>query len=354
MSVSVLRRIHPFHGITFLACKQFGLPIGTTTSVQMDQLTRSFLQTYHRLDPDSEWFYQPYKSSDSSKRWVISDYASSGLQAINTQTFRDAFIHPTRSREWGWSENYLDVLALLLAQRKKIPLFDLAVWVYRDKEWVNGISIKTVQSTFVNEFRISAEEQSRLFDTVSDNAVIEAESFQISKLTSVELRTLLGAAPDAEPDQGGTLAYLRTSNLGPATNLELEPARRLNLITGDNGLGKTFLLECAWWALTGTWPDHPAYPVQRDESVETQITFAIQGENSIEERRTIKFDWRKLLWPQPKHRPTIPGLIVYARVDGSFAVWDPAKRYATSASLEIGKVEAMSSEEVWDGSARIE
>lgn len=28
----------------------------------------------------------------------------------------------------------------------------------------------------------------------------------------------------------------------------------MTLITGDNGLGKSFLLDVAWWALTRRWP----------------------------------------------------------------------------------------------------
>ncbi|WP_218969708.1 hypothetical protein, partial [Candidatus Synechococcus spongiarum] len=31
-------------------------------------------------------------------------------------------------------------------------------------------------------------------------------------------------------------------------------APRLNLSIGDNGLGKSFLLDVAWWALTRKWP----------------------------------------------------------------------------------------------------
>ena len=27
----------------------------------------------------------------------------------------------------------------------------------------------------------------------------------------------------------------------------------MNFLTGDNGLGKTFLLDIAWWVLTQTW-----------------------------------------------------------------------------------------------------
>ncbi len=33
-----------------------------------------------------------------------------------------------------------------------------------------------------------------------------------------------------------------------------EYAPGANLITGDNGLGKSFLLDLSWWALTRHWP----------------------------------------------------------------------------------------------------
>ena len=50
------------------------------------------------------------------------------------------------------------------------------------------------------------------------------------------------------------LEFLRLKNVGPAPEMELEFGSRLNLITGDNGLGKSFLLDVAWWALTRKWP----------------------------------------------------------------------------------------------------
>jgi AAA domain len=50
------------------------------------------------------------------------------------------------------------------------------------------------------------------------------------------------------------LEYLHLKNVGPAPEMEMELAPRLNLITGDNGLGKSFLLDVAWWALTRKWP----------------------------------------------------------------------------------------------------
>ena len=50
------------------------------------------------------------------------------------------------------------------------------------------------------------------------------------------------------------LEYLHLKNVGPAPEMEMDLAPRLNLVTGDNGLGKSFLLDVAWWALTRKWP----------------------------------------------------------------------------------------------------
>ena len=50
------------------------------------------------------------------------------------------------------------------------------------------------------------------------------------------------------------LNHLQLKNVGPAPSMELKFGQRLNLITGDNGLGKSFLLDIAWWAMTRKWP----------------------------------------------------------------------------------------------------
>ena len=50
------------------------------------------------------------------------------------------------------------------------------------------------------------------------------------------------------------LKQLTLQNVGPAPSMKMEMGSRLNLITGDNGLGKSFLLDVAWWALTRKWP----------------------------------------------------------------------------------------------------
>jgi DNA repair ATPase RecN len=43
------------------------------------------------------------------------------------------------------------------------------------------------------------------------------------------------------------LKSLKLTNVGPISNMEMAFGNRLNLVTGDNGLGKSFLLDIAWW-----------------------------------------------------------------------------------------------------------
>lgn len=344
-SISALSSVHPFHGITFLACKKAKLPVGQTIQFALDSETAKFLEEHHRLDPSSAFFFQPFKSSDAKKKWVNNKYPSSGLQAINTQTFGTAFMHEPNTRIWGWASTYVAVLAAKLNSQKKIPTLDLATWLYRDHDWSEGTQAEDVLDRFLADYSISLEEQAHLFESRATSLRSRIE-FQPSKVTWDDLRPLLPPAPDAKPDEGGTLAYLETRGLGPAAQFVLEPARRLSLITGDNGLGKSFLLESAWWALTGTWADLPMYPNLASPSKRAEITFTIAGEQSRPNARTIEFDWKTMSWPATKKRPTISGLIVFARVDGSFAVWDPARQLL--ASPDSSRV-LFSHQDAWNG-----
>ena len=56
------------------------------------------------------------------------------------------------------------------------------------------------------------------------------------------------------------LQSVHLRDVGPAAEMAWELGSRLNLITGDNGLGKSFLLDVAWWALTRTWAREPVVP----------------------------------------------------------------------------------------------
>ncbi len=342
-SIRQLGDVHPFHGITYLACKRESLPVGSAVVFPLDANTDKFLKTYHRLNPKSEAFFQPFKSSDKAKKWVKSDYSAKGLQAINTQTFASAFIHERGSRVWGWSSNYIEILKSKLVKGIPLPAFHLAVWLYMRNDWPTTTDPSQVIATFLRDFKIEPEEIDVLFDITVPSTLSIADFFQNSKPEWRDLSPLLPSPPDAQPDRGGSLTYLSTKGIGPADVFELAPAKRLTLITGDNGLGKSFLLETAWWALTGNWASKPVYPRRDTKHNFGEIKFKIQGEATKAQSTTVQYDWQTLSWHFPSKRPTIAGLTIYARVDGSFAVWDPARVKADS------QPSIFTSSQAWDG-----
>lgn len=327
-AINNLNSINPFFGITFLVCKKMKLPIGEKIEFPMDKLTNEFLEKTHRLHPTSPWFYQPYKTTSKEKCWVRPDYAPKGLQAINTGSFIQAFLHEPNSRLWGWDSNYINFLKSKLKKNKRIPAYSLAIWVFRTKKWAQNTEPKDILDYFFADFNLTDEERKQLF-VESLSLISEAHLFQDHPIEWSELSLDIQPPPDTGPDQGGTLSLLELKNLGPVKYISLSPARRMNIITGDNGLGKSFLLECAWWALTGSWPEIPAYPNRTLKEIASSITFELAGRTSHPEKIQIAYDNKSRSWPRPLRRPTIPGLIVYARVDGSFAIWGSCKGFTS-------------------------
>jgi hypothetical protein len=132
------------------------------------------------------------------------------------------------------------------------------------------------------------------------------------------------------------LKKLVLHHVGPADHLALdEVAPRVNLITGDNGLGKSFLLEAAWWGLTRTWNDLPAVPSAPNARIEHEFDGATK-----ESGQPSMWDPVAQLWSRGKGRPANPGLVLYARVDGSVSVWDPARNYRLYSRRDGGQSES--------------
>lgn len=147
------------------------------------------------------------------------------------------------------------------------------------------------------------------------------------------------------------LRYLALRAVGPAKEMEIEFANRLNIITGDNGLGKSFLLDIAWWALTRTWTGRPALPT-RLPRVSPKISFLFDGKSTFVAEHCL-FDRSSQTWKRPMGRPSNPGLVLYAQVDGGFSVWDPARNYwkQTKGEFDPGRPKSyvFKPNEVWDG-----
>ena len=121
------------------------------------------------------------------------------------------------------------------------------------------------------------------------------------------------------------LRSIKLHGVGPVRDLSASFGERLNILTGDNGLGKSFLLDACFWSLTGTWPGGRMAIPDGNYKLST-ISYDIQSKTKPASRKA-KFDFKSQSWNRQPGRPPMPGLVIYAAVDGSFAVWDPARNY---------------------------
>lgn len=159
------------------------------------------------------------------------------------------------------------------------------------------------------------------------------------------------------------LNALKLKGVGPAPEINLALAPRLNLLTGDNGLGKTFVLDVAWWALTGTWTSEPAWPDGADDPlIAWQLKDDLQAE-AASSQATYDFSaqaWERLpmLYRRDGSPAAPPTMAIFARIDGGVSVWDPARNLSRSmprrrdgavAGGEVPAAYHFSASEVWDG-----
>ena len=125
------------------------------------------------------------------------------------------------------------------------------------------------------------------------------------------------------------LKELHLRSVGPSPQFDVEFADRLNIFTGDNGLGKSFLLDVAWWVLTGNWVEQPAYPQRNTETPPEIISQIITLDDDEGKNYSFKFNFSKQKWQDvnvPFHGvPLLKGIIIFVRVDGSFSIFDPAR-----------------------------
>lgn len=148
------------------------------------------------------------------------------------------------------------------------------------------------------------------------------------------------------------LESLHLKNVGPASEMALKLTPRLNLITGDNGLGKSFLLDISWWALTRTWARHPVLPAPPPTRPCIGYSYTKSTPRSYAYEST--YDRKAERWSVKNSRPAIPGLVLYAQVDGGFSVWDPARNYWKTEAPDRPSAYLFAPHEVWEGNSHCE
>ena len=132
---------------------------------------------------------------------------------------------------------------------------------------------------------------------------------------------------------------LKLNNVGHFTGIDLEFSDKLNLISSDSGLGKSFLLDIIWWAHSHTWPAEVNSKVSSGlvafpgTSGKTSIDFTF-GEGVTEKSCECHYNRRAQSWLEYTTMPVNTGLVVYAMSDGGFSVWDPIRNFLGSKNTQ--------------------
>ena len=118
-AIQDLSYVHVFFGTSYLVLKKFDAPIGSTIPIALDAGNNEHLKKYFRLHPQSNCFFFPFNKKQNDSYWRKKKYASTSLQAINTQAFEPAIIHPKNVKEWGWKTGYEEFLKSKLIRQKR-------------------------------------------------------------------------------------------------------------------------------------------------------------------------------------------------------------------------------------------
>jgi predicted ATPase len=160
------------------------------------------------------------------------------------------------------------------------------------------------------------------------------------------------------------LEMLHLKNVGPAPEMKLEFGSRLNVITGDNGLGKSFILDCTWFGLTETWGQEinsalTASGMARaiDKAlIDIKIRF-----DKKEFSRTFEYSLEGQNWyrvyPTPaeevlrRYRNLYDslgkGILIHSHFDGGFSVYDSVRHRSFWKTEDKLNANVFTENEVW-------
>lgn len=131
------------------------------------------------------------------------------------------------------------------------------------------------------------------------------------------------------------------SNVAPIRHIEFETASRLNLFCGDNGVGKSFILDAMWWTFLENDTPFRGYSAKTDPDTPPQIKLAADTYTPIATYSREQQRWEYSGNPSNLRMPR-NALGFYFRVSNDFIFWDPLRSNLPLAT-------ALSQEQAWSG-----
>jgi hypothetical protein len=124
------------------------------------------------------------------------------------------------------------------------------------------------------------------------------------------------------------LERLALHQVSPCEQLDITFAPRINMFTGDNGLGKSFVLDMAWAILAKSWIKLPPYP--DPNSTNPSIQYKTDSGHG-----NYHFDVSQQSWAAMHDTPSkiVPELVIYVQSNGDLALWDATRTHIKQARI---------------------
>lgn len=360
-ALPVIAEVHPFFGFTYLAFKRARIPVGESAKVNFSALINGHLDQYFRPIPSEPRVYSPFSTSNPDERWKSPRYGSTSLQRISADTFGECFLHEKGSSFWGWVPDHVEKLRTHLVGAK-IDAVALSVWLFRLVDWGTVPNAVDVADRLRSVFAIPQPDWDSLF--IVNSASLDSHEFKSTPIDVADLEALLPPRQKRADVAASRVSRLLIRGLGPSRESIYEPESRVNVITGDNSVGKTFLMDAIWWGATGNWAGSQLLPpvtaAAGSESLMRCLrSFGGRRKESFETR----FLWKDRRWTEPTLSKQ--GLLaIYSRHDGSFLVSDPRSTglgfmdssrtvvELSAAEVRRGKVDARTGHSICNGMFR--
>lgn len=163
-------------------------------------------------------------------------------------------------------------------------------------------------------------------------------------------------SPFAGPEASSMLRRLTIDHVGPTDHLEADFGSRLNILTGDNSLGKSFLLDVVYRCVAYLWFRNRLPIPTRLNSAVPEIAFtATTGSKNLEVSMQYhrESQWWSLGWMSDHPFPTgfMPfGIGIYLRPSGDVSIWhSPAENVPITHQVPYSFFEDFDSDELLNG-----
>lgn len=215
------------HATVYLAGKAKGMNSKGPIEFRDPEDENYFWNTYMRIRGDRDPFFDPFVGKFRPRDYP---HNTAFKQRNDRWTSPDYNIANRDADQWQFTDTYIANLITKPFKSQKIPLVELASWLFRNDSFDDNANSQTLIEKFLNTFSISIEELNGLFELRQLREVDEKSIFHHKRPTDALLRELVRRGDQFSLDEADEMLAEIESSRPPTAQ---EVARLLLNISGQ-------------------------------------------------------------------------------------------------------------------------